>query len=361
MANAPFPFLPLAIGAALALAGCQLPVPGLTGPNPGQPPASSGSWTLVESGLTTTLNDVHFVGPGAGFAVGEQGVLLKTIDGLAWQSFKPAALTDKNLLAIDMLDAATGHVVTDKSVLKTTDGGTTWTLLLDVQEQFRDQPLRVRFLDARRAWVVGANALYRTTDGGATWTAQGLDLGKTAAQAGDLRGVGSQAWAWGDGKLRKHFDGIGWGIMLDPASKLETGCHECPAAAAFTSLTDAWFFGGPTRRLYRSQDAGLSWASVPFVDRRGDAVLPGGTLHAGGEVARLAFPNATQGWLLASGTLLSTDDGGKSWAVWQNPPDPSGTGKRPFSPAEVRDFEMQSGSTGWAVGRGGLLARYSRP
>lgn len=347
----------LLLAAALLLSGCMVPLAGAPKAKASGPPnASPGSWQKVASGITTTLEDVQFVGD-AGFAVGEKGVLLKTTDGLSWQAYAPAALVDKPLRGISMVDPAVGVVTTDKSVLKTTDGGTTWALALDLVATYQDHPLRARFLDASRGWVIGERALYQTTDGGATWRTQGLELTDGGARPGDVRGVGTQAWAWGLGALYRHFDGVGWGLMLDPAAGQEDRCTRCPAAAAFPTVADAWFYGGPEGRLFRSTDAGRTWASVPFVDRAGDAVVPGGTLPANTDTTLLAFPDATHGWVLAANTLLATEDAGESWTRWE-----SGTGDREklFFPADVRALAMLRGDLGWAVGHGGLLARYTR-
>jgi photosystem II stability/assembly factor-like uncharacterized protein len=101
-------------------------------------------------------------------AVGDYGNILRSTDGQTWtQVASPVNVT---LTAIAFADAQHGWAVGhDASILRTTDGGQTWTV-----QQFRtgkDEPvLNVLALDAQRAFVVGAFGLFQyTTDGGASW------------------------------------------------------------------------------------------------------------------------------------------------------------------------------------------------
>ncbi|WP_218840301.1 YCF48-related protein [Variovorax sp. YR752] len=165
---------------------------------PVQPP-----WTrpaaASASGSQSVLTGVTRVG-GRLVAIGERGLVILSDDqGRTWQQAKvPVSVT---LCAVQFVDAKSGWVVGHSGVvLRTHDGGSTWTKQLDGSQipallsaeasasgqasvaktahQFEqdgpDKPLLdVMFIDAQRGWVVGGYGLIlRTDNGGATWVSQ---------------------------------------------------------------------------------------------------------------------------------------------------------------------------------------------
>ena len=85
-----------------------------------------------------------------------------------------------------------------RSILRTTDGGTTWTETAPVDERIVD--LRaVHFVDASNGWIAGSGTeeiidgrsvsytvVLRTTDGGATWTIREFTYETTGLEAAAL-------------------------------------------------------------------------------------------------------------------------------------------------------------------------------
>ena len=74
-----------------------------------------------------TLNSVYFLNPQMGWAVGEYGVVLRTVDGgKTWGKLKSG--TGNTLTDVDFLNKDFGFAVgVGDTILKTTDGGTTWS------------------------------------------------------------------------------------------------------------------------------------------------------------------------------------------------------------------------------------------
>ena len=107
-------------------------------------------------------------------AVGEQGHILYSKDnGLHWaQANVPV---DNLLTSVAMLNKSTAWAVGhDGVILKTDDGGETWTLLYSMYQEsgaeFVDPLLDVTFWTEQDGLVVGAfGQLYRTKDGGHSW------------------------------------------------------------------------------------------------------------------------------------------------------------------------------------------------
>ena len=81
-----------------------------------------------------------------------------------WRNPMPPAHTLNDMY---FLDAHTGWAVGESGVvLKTTDGGATWT----VKNAGTTAPLRsVHFVDAHRGWAIGGRGIiFKTTDGSET-------------------------------------------------------------------------------------------------------------------------------------------------------------------------------------------------
>jgi len=138
------------------------------------------SWSRVEGSKATILRTVlaiSFVDQMIGWAGG--GVILKTTDGGETWVTQVAAATIREF---HFLSKDYGFAVGGKTILRTHDGGSTWENLTPADDRIKD--LRnVHFLDENNGWVVGRAAdeeaggkilkhsiLLRTRDGGATWT-----------------------------------------------------------------------------------------------------------------------------------------------------------------------------------------------
>ena len=131
------------------------------------------------------LRAVHFTDEGRGWAVGGNGALLATSDGGATWQTRPRPTAD-TLRDVFFVDQSTGWLVCERNVfalksdaesrsylLRTADGGESWSRV----ELTKDEPgvllARVAFADASRGWVFGEmGALYSTRDGGRSWSRQ---------------------------------------------------------------------------------------------------------------------------------------------------------------------------------------------
>jgi photosystem II stability/assembly factor-like uncharacterized protein len=136
--------------------------------------AKDGDAELMPLAAKSLLLDVEDTGAGL-IAVGERGHILLSPDGLKWtQSKVPTRAT---LTAIDCADASTcwavGH---DAVILKTSDGGKTWTKQYfepELEKPFLD----VLFFDAQHGFVIGAYGLFKETlDGGNSWNEFNADI-----------------------------------------------------------------------------------------------------------------------------------------------------------------------------------------
>jgi photosystem II stability/assembly factor-like uncharacterized protein len=156
------------------------------------------NWTLQTSGTVIPLRSVKFPDVNHGWAVGGryswegnlEGCVLHTTDGgEVWTT--QVSDTGLCLSGVDFADVNNGWAVGTQYadtvrgfVLHTTDGGVTWT----PQDSIARRPLySVDFVDTNNGWVVGGDAVitpdggyeYRlilhTTDGGGTWARMDRD------------------------------------------------------------------------------------------------------------------------------------------------------------------------------------------
>lgn len=239
-------------------------------------------------------------------------------------------------------------------VLQTTDGGETWTLLAGRPERDPKSPtsglrylprLRaVRFFTSKIGFAVGAsNRFYptgvlKTTDGGQTWTGIPGDTGSwrcgwfmnpdTGFVAGRLssRGAiqgervvnspdnlrGLQTWrsvrvsstnpSWmvGDGAevLYSADGGITWGDPPQPLPQSLSGF--CDFHALATRRANVWIAGSPGSVIWHSPDSGTTWQR----QETGQTTA----------IRALHFSDATNGCAVGDmGAILVTADGGKTW------------------------------------------------
>src|SRR4029077_7308097 len=118
-----------------------------------------------------------------GTAVGEAGTIIRTTDGGSHWTIQTSGFegTGTNLAGVSFTDANIGTAVGldlslgSAAVLRTTDGGNTWVTKYSNSAAWITG---VAFTDTNTGTVVGvdfnvgAALILRTTDGGDTWTSQ---------------------------------------------------------------------------------------------------------------------------------------------------------------------------------------------
>ncbi|MCC6484511.1 MAG: hypothetical protein IT209_06665, partial [Armatimonadetes bacterium] len=130
-------------------------------------------WTQQSSGTTQNLNDISVISfaistaTTAAYAVGDAGTILKTTDGGATWTAQTSP-TSNNLRGVSAPTALFAFAVGDGGVIiKTSDGGATWT---SVTSPTTSKLTACFFRDTKTGWIVGEGGkLYRTTNGGASW------------------------------------------------------------------------------------------------------------------------------------------------------------------------------------------------
>src|SRR6266850_4167322 len=160
-----------------------------------------------------SLNVVRFVDATNGWAAGNQGTILHTVDGgVTWISQPSHTLAQ--IISISFIDARRGWAVSAKNygaALYTEDSGLNWSVR---RIGGVNSILSITFVDAQLGWALAAQgavdpcSIFHTTDGGITWSRQ-FESEASPNPVATLHFVDSRnGWATGvDGRMLRTVDG----------------------------------------------------------------------------------------------------------------------------------------------------------
>lgn len=324
-------------------------------------PASVPSWTVQASGTAASLRGVSAVDDRVAWASGANGTVLRTLDGGTSWTVIPVAEAEnvdfRDIEAFGPDDAVIMGIDRPARIYRTTDGGRTWALAFidDTPGIFLDG---MAFFDDRNGLAFGDPMdgrfyLIATADGGASWTPLPA-ASRPAAQEGEAAFAASgtsafalapaRIWLATGGSVSRVWRSKDRGRRWEPvASGLLQGLSSAGGfSVAFLDGRTGIAVGGD----YRAEAAAAGNAAVTADGGRTWAPVTG--RGPGGFREAVAFvPGAKPAVAIAvgpSGSDLSLDRG-RTWTPIQGP---AGFHSLSFA---------NKGRAGWAVGRNGLIAR----
>jgi photosystem II stability/assembly factor-like uncharacterized protein len=257
------------------------------------------SWSAQVSDVTTVLSNVRFASSTVGWAVGNSGVVVRTEDGgLTWTRQAGSTNADFGSATLEVLDEQRAIVSPGYygSARYTLDGGQSWL----------DASLRPDQVTADGTlWLNEGSSLFKAADLGAQPSVVSLSevaAGRYVRQfsmGDEAHGLAALDDYTGVPHLRRTVDG-GDTWTAVPA----TGLPQVPDYLKQFGPSVAWALAGG--QLFRSTDAGQSWrpVSVPSdVDRYGLYQVT-------------AYDAKTLGFIHDGGYYV-TVDGGASWAMFR--------------------------------------------
>jgi len=273
-----------------------------------------------------TLNSVFFTDEHRGYAVGNYGTVLKTVDsGISW-SILNTNIT-KNLNGVFFINSNYGFVVGDSGVIiMTFNSGTNWTTL---SSGINDNLYSIFFTDSLHGYSCGRNGkIIKTSNGGYHWdvcasnvTTDLFSIDFPSKNTGYV--VGGGGMAGGNGYVLKSSNGgVDW-ILLDSLA-------ESFYSTDFTdSLTG--YAAGNFSYIVKTEDGGNSWIHLNNPNSY--------HIHA------IKFINSQIGFTCdIVGGIMKTENGGQSWISLNSSADNS-----LFSVNKIND------STICVVGAGGII------
>ena len=298
------------------------------------------------NGMPEPIWDVHFADENVGIAAAEFGVILRTKDGgKTWTSLEPRPVAAR-LQGVHMLSPTEAWIVgKDATILHTTDGGDSWDIVSSTSE------LRaVHFYDDQLGWAVGlSGSVLHTNDGGTTWKSQ------NSGDVFELFGVGfvdeNKGYIVGsNAALVETLDGgKTWHGVSDPGDEGHGTAQRIQFegimswrsamgsyAMSFGAPTHAWAVG-ETGRVMHTNDSGQTWVGQDI-----DPMMTGAGFN---NLYGVHFINANVGWVVGdAGTIAKTTDGGLSWTPLMQGP-------------RLNDVYAIDEQTAWAAGeQGGIMA-----
>jgi len=300
------------------------------------------TWQELTTGTSYILYDISFP-PGqntVGYAAGMQytynanGVVIKTTDGGdTWSTILGGVNnTLDGIEAIAFITPDTGFIAGwNNYFAKTTDGGATWTTITVGSGNWYFHDLD--FYDSNNGIAVstlnaGGDEIYVTSDGGATWTAAtGLNqnvMDAAYANSTTLYAVG------GDEKISKSTDGgLTWSLIYSGA----------PTTYFFGVDFDGNFgvVGGENGKMFSTTNGGATWStySTGYENLYGVHVFNSDSAYIGG----------------TDENMYKTTNSGNTWTSEFNG---SGT-------SNIYKIKFTDNNTGYACGSQGYIIRKGAP
>ncbi len=294
-----------------------------------------------------------------------EGPELNAIKNLRWRSIGPANQAGRIPVVVGVPGDRSIYYVGSAAggLLKTTNGGVTFTQIFDEQPVGSIGDLQIAPSDPNTIYVgTGENnprnsasiggGMYKSVDAGKTWKYVGLDgTDKIARLRIDPRDanlvyVCALGHTWGPNEERGVFKttdgGKTWSKILYKNDL--TGCSDLDIdptnsnivyAGLYTHRRYPWYFtsGAGETALYKSGDGGATWTKLSGAgNTRG---LPKGDMDRIGISVHRANPDVV--YMLTEtkdeGMLWRSDDGGESWRSVNRDPN---INFRPFYYSDVR-------------------------
>ena len=303
-------------------------------------------FTRISIGTDLAVFGIEMTDDQNGFLCGQDGLVMRTRDGgRTWERL--ASRTHLFIFGLSFPDRLHGFLVGDRSlVLSTANGGESFSkrqLQRIFPREIEDYALPYEepilygtaFVDSQRGWVVGElGRVWGTANGGKTWEEEQGSLVKqwqrplehsedprfaefllptmfSVSFRDALHGAacGLEGWV-----IQTNDGGKSWSFAHQadkpgaPPETIEPGAPQIPARDPLFSIdlfgTEQGMTTGLTGTVLRLQPNG-AWAH--------DASVPALPFP----LSQVRFFDDRHGWIVGYGTILYTEDGGKTWRFCQ--------------------------------------------
>jgi photosystem II stability/assembly factor-like uncharacterized protein len=265
----------------------------------GVQPREKYRWDVQKSGVQDELRAVFFLNPTLGWAAGDSNTILKTTDGGAtWTRLGERQEGQNRFIAIMFTSATDGWADVERGpLLHTSDGGESWQPAAPLPNR---GGLRAGYVRNGVRYQIGTNHLYVTRDGGRTWTS----LGELPRNDYEAMFFLDDQHGWVSASGGRHASTRDGGkTWIEQTPPLQAQLREI----YFATPHVGWLLPhrGHQGGLLATSDGGVTWSSQ----------------YAGVSDSRpildMQFLNAQQGFLLASASnataVFHTANGGKNW------------------------------------------------
>ncbi len=289
------------------------PVLANAGAPPSWPPMIASQRFIWQSPLPqgNPINKVDFVSDTLGWAVGDNGTVLKTTDGgFSWTSYGPIVqqgASDRKTGVYDVcfVDAEHGWIAADTMVYRTNDGGVTWseTGAWTVSTSGSYMTYQdIDFVDANNGWFLGNYWMFHTTDGGSTVTTQALPADMAPYMLDAISSAHALAYAYyTPGYAATSDGGATW------HARYFTGtAHEADGPYSMAAANSSTIYASVDGDLLKTTNGGSTWTTVTVT-----------SMDPGDSHYRVYLVNGDSGSIVYAhtdgGDLHRSPDGGTAW------------------------------------------------
>lgn len=287
------------------------------------------SWTIQPAGITGYFSGVSFANTQEGWAVAGNVVLHTTNGGQTWSQQTVPANTW--LYDVQFINAQVGWGAgSQENIIFTNNGGQTWTTLRGgTGSQFSDPLWSVDFADPVHGVAVGNGAVISSSDGGQTWV----------RPANDFHSVSNRLFAldaqhvWSANAGAEILYSINGGELWARSTLYTATATSQVTDVVFRDAQNGWATvnDGPPGFIYRTTNGGQTWQNVgapATAALSAIAVVDSQTLVAAGN----------------NGTILRSIDNGATWVTVTSP-----------NAVNFSDLNFVNSTTGWLVGSQGKI------
>ena len=293
-------------------------------------------WEIIPSGTNVKLNSVFFFDYEVGFACGDSGTVIKSIDsGKTWQTLQTPVTTDLNDLFV--FNDSTLIVVGDTgTTIFSLEGGNNWYLGHFLSEDY----YAVSFSDVNGILGGSSQTIVRAEFGGTLITFYGVQSGLFGGGFWGAYMLSPQiGFVAGENSIFQPLlgittdSGVNWdftAFYLNSNEGRATGVDFTDVNIGYISAR-VW---DGTGAIAKTTDGGSSWTSTIFTNPLWSIDFP----ISGASLVGYAVGS--------EGTILKTYDAGMNWF-----PQQSGTNLK-LNKIHFKDFDF-----GFAVGENGIILR----
>ena len=251
------------------------------------------NWTLQTSGTmlgsSHYFRNIEFLDENIGFLGTLNQKFYKTIDGgTTWNLVTNITPNPSAICGLDCIGTSTvygcGAYFGPAYIIKSIDSGNTWQFI--DMSAYASALVEINFIDENIGFASGNNAtggvILKTTDGGTTWT-QLLNTGTNGDYVWKLQILNSnnnvlfgsvEAVTPNPGRLAKSIDGgLTWTLQNAPESVVQ--------AVGFLNENHGWM-GGHTTGFYETLDGGATWTNTGVGSNLNRIFFIGNTAYASG-------------------------------------------------------------------------------
>ena len=213
------------------------------------------NWYVQLSNMGTIFNSVCSIDEKTAWVIGNDGSILKTVDGATW--IRESSPTTEDLRCVKFLNSQMGWICGDKGIiLKSIDGGNNWRIISSPRN---DDLISIYFVDDKNGWAVGTNeTIIYSGDSGTTWTSQfsGANEGPFLNAVYFINDTTGFAVGW-PGIVLKTIDGGSDWVDADSTISKDNGYQDIDFSGPYNGM-----ILGVNGAGYRTTDGGRTWESI---------------------------------------------------------------------------------------------------